>query len=129
MGILGAEGRLPNSKSLAILDGDKQASRGCIVLPGTSAPEIVVYGELKDINWANLPERIGVGAGTLFADLEDIMTDPNHHNWNKKLGDKVRKSHVSVWETLVGEWARMCLTEDDKERIYSSVEGILAQDH
>lgn len=129
MGVLGAEGRLPNPKNLAVLDGDKEPSRGCIVLPGTSAPEVVVYNGLKEKNWANLPERIGIGAGTLFADLEDIMTDPEHHNWNRKLGDKVRKSHVSVWETLVGEWVRTCLSDEDRERIYRSVEDVLAQEH
>jgi hypothetical protein len=83
MGVLGAEGRLLNPEKLAVLDGDKGSSKGCIMLPGTSAPEIVVYNELKAKNWADLPERIGVGAGTLFADLEDIMTDPDHHKWNK----------------------------------------------
>lgn len=129
MGVLGAERRLPNPKNLAVLDGDKEPSKGCIVLPGTFAPEIVVYNDLRAKNWADLPERIGIGAGTLFADLEDIMTDPDHHNWNKKLGDKVRKSHVSVWETLVAEWVRTCLSDDDRERIYRSVEDVLAQDH
>lgn len=129
MGVLSAEKRLPNPKNLAVLDGDKEPSQGCIVLPGTSAPEVVVYNELRGKNWASLPERIGIGAGTLFADLEDIMTDPEHHNWNRKLGDKVRKSHISVWETLVAEWVRTCLSDDDRERIYRSVEDVLAQEH
>jgi len=126
MGALGADGRLPTSKNLAFVDGDKEASRGCIVLPGNAAPEIVVYSGLKGKNWEGLPERIGIGAGTLFADLDDIMTDPNHHNWNRKLGDKVRKSHVSIWETLVAEWVKSCLCENDRDRIYRAVEDILA---
>jgi predicted ATPase len=129
MGLLGAKGRLPNKKNLAVLDGDKEPTQGCIALPGTAAPEVVVYQQLKAKNWAHLPERTGIGAGTLFADLDDIMTDPDHHNWNKKLGDKVRKSHVSVWETMVSEWARECLDPDDRDRIYRAIEDILAQEH
>lgn len=129
MGVLGAEGRLPTPKNLGVLDGDKEVSKGCIVLPGGYAPEIVIYHDLKEKNWASLPERLGIGAGTLFADLEDITTDPSHHNWNKKLGDKVRKSHVSVWETLVSEWVRVCLSAEDRDRIYGAVESVLAQEH
>lgn len=129
MGLLSAQKRLPTSKNLAVLDGDQEPGQGCILLPGTAAPEIVVYGELREKDWANLPERIGIGPGTLFADLEDIMTDPNHHNWNKKLGDRVRKSHTSVWEVLVSEWTRVCMSKEDQERIYRSIEDVLAEDH
>ncbi len=128
MGQLSSDGKLPNRKSLAILDGDKESTKGCIVLPGTSAPEVVVYSDLKEENWAALPERFGIGAGTLFADLEDIMTNPDHHDWSRALGDKVRKSHSSVWEILASEWVKKCLSRSDAERIYSAVEEILAKE-
>lgn len=128
MGQLGSEKKLPYRKSLAVLDGDKEPVEGCIVLPGSSAPEIVVYKELQAKEWGELPERLGIGAGTLFADLEDIMTDPDHHKWNRKLGDKVRKSHTSVWEIVAREWVKVCLCEDEFERIYASVFDSLTQE-
>lgn len=99
-----------------------------INLPGQDAPEIVVYKQLKEqkSEWGNLPERFGVGAGTLLADLDDIITDPDHHKWNRKLGDKVRKSHISsVWEIMAREWVKEFLTQEEKEIIYKSIIEIL----
>ncbi|MGB3508519.1 MAG: AAA family ATPase [Microcoleaceae cyanobacterium] len=127
MGQLGADKKLPYGKSLAVLDGDQETSRGCINLPGKDAPEILVYIQLKEQTpeWGNLPERFGIGAGTLLADLDDIITDPDHHKWNRKLGDKVRKSYISVWETLAREWVKECLAKEQKDIIYQSIIDIL----
>jgi predicted ATPase len=125
MGKLGHEKKLPYGKSLAVLDADKDSSLGCIVLPGIEAPEVVVFKQLQDKGWGGLSERFGLGAGMLYADLDDIVTNPNHHQWNRTLGDKVRKSHVSVWETMASEWVKKCLCDDEYHRIYNSVINIL----
>lgn len=127
MGQLGAEKKLPYGKSLAVLDGDKEKSTGCIVLPGSASPEVVVFTQLKEKKWGQLPERFGVGAGTLYADLNDILTNPNHHTWNRTLGDKVRESYLSVWKTMTKEWVKECLYDEDYNRIFNSIIEILNQ--
>lgn len=120
MGKLGHEKRLPY-KSIAFVDGDKEASDGCLKLPGDDSPEHVVFNDLKTKNWVNLPERFGIGAGTLFGILEDAMLNPLHHEWTKIIGNKVRMSAKSVWEILCNEWAKTCLEDTYKESILNSL--------
>jgi predicted ATPase len=124
LGELGQGGRLPYP-SLAILDGDHQAPN-CLSLPGTVAPERMVYAELRGAGWPDLPERFGVGAGTLFGVLEDAMREPDHHKWNALVGDQVRKSASSVWEILAKEWSRSCLNPLDRERIAGRIADLIA---
>jgi len=107
LGGLGKANKLPY-RSVAILDGDTKDAN-CLNLPGTTAPERMVYGELKDKGWPHMSERFGIGAGTLLTDLEDAMLEPDHHNWNAKVGDRVLKSSTSVWEILANEWCKSCL--------------------
>ncbi len=119
LGSLGQSGKLPY-KSISIVDGD-HPSDDCIALPGTAAPERVVFSELKAAGWPHLAERFGIGAGTLLTHLEDAMLDPDHHKWTKLVGDRVVKSSTSVWEVLANEWCRTCLTDEDRNRIASAL--------
>ena len=107
LGGLGKGGKLPY-RSLAIVDGD-HIDANCLSLPGTNAPERMVYADLKAKNWPNLSLRFGIGAGTLLTALEDAMLEPDHHKWNAKVGDQILKSSTSVWEILANEWCKSCL--------------------
>lgn len=122
LGELGKNGRLPY-KSVAIVDGDKP-DKNCLSLPGTLAPEKMVYSDLKAKNWANLDNRFGIGAGTLHTALEDAMLDPHHHSWNTRVGDQVRKSSTSVWEILANEWCKSCLDPKVRKALADSLEEI-----
>lgn len=124
MGELGIHGKLPY-KSMAVLDGDETPSNGCLTLPGNKAPERVVFEGLKAINWKNLPERFGIGAGDLFAWLDDAMLIPDHHEWTSAVGNRVIKSKMSVWETLAAEWARSCLDPQDRKLVVEAVQTAL----
>ena len=62
------------------------------------APEIIVFEQLRDMNWPNLQDRFGIGAGRLFDYLQDAMRDPDHHKWAELVGDRILKSASSVWE-------------------------------
>jgi hypothetical protein len=115
LGDLGVGGKLPY-KSVAVVDGD-HPSDNCILLPGTIAPERVVFDDLRATSWLHLPERFGIGAGTLLTYLEDAMLNPDHHEWTKAVGDKVLKSSTSVWEILANEWCRTCLNPQERDRI------------
>ena len=107
LGALGKAGKLPY-KSIAIVDGD-HVDPSCLSLPGTAAPERVVYADLKAKDSPNLSQRFGIGAGTLLTALEDAMLEPDHHRWNARVGDQILKSSVGVWEVLANEWCRSCL--------------------
>lgn len=119
LGDLGRNGKLPY-RSIAILDGDHQ-HQSCLNLPGSLAPEREVFNDLLANGWPNLPDRFGVGAGTLFSALEDAMLDPDHHRWTALVGDRVLKSSTSVWETLCREWCRNCLSNEARDHIINSI--------
>ena len=126
LGQLASEERLPY-KSLGVLDGDQPDNTGCIKLPGNSAPEILVFEQLKAKNWQNLSERFGVGAGSLFDYLQDAMRDPDHHRWTTLVGDKILKSASGVWEILSNEWCKQCLTENDQNQITTTIINLLEE--
>lgn len=124
MGNLSSNNQLP-IPGLGVLDGDIEESTGCLNLPGTNAPEVVVFGSLKDKNWPNLDARFGVGAGTLFTILDEATLNPDHHQWPIIVGDKVRMSGKNVWQVLVKEWVLECLEEkvgeEFKEKILATL--------
>ena len=124
LGQLAHNGRL-RYKAFGILDGDSETSEGCIKLPGNEAPEYVVFNGLKGLNWKDLQERFGIGAGSLFTILEDAMLDPYNHKWTSLVGDKVLKSSTSVWEILCNQWCKICLTEEEKGVIVEAVKELL----
>ncbi|GER12469.1 ATP-dependent nuclease [Variovorax boronicumulans] len=115
LGTLGKAGKLPY-KSLAVVDGD-HADPNCFRLPGTVAPERMVYADLKEKGWPNLAQRFGIGAGSLLTALEDAMLEPDHHRWNALVGDQIVKSSVSVWEVLANEWCKSCLDPQDRKSL------------
>jgi hypothetical protein len=111
MGSLAENRRLPY-KSIAVVDGDH-------------APEKIVYSELKNINWPDLPARFGIGAGTLLTVLEDAMLEPDHHKWNTSVGDRILKSSTSVWEIICNQWCKSCLTDNARQSIYAPINEVI----
>jgi predicted ATPase len=124
MGKLLSEGKL-TQPGLGILDGDQEVQVGCIALPGADAPELVVFRGLQQAGWARLNERFGVGAGDLFALLDDVVLNDDFHLWPSLVGDRILKSKLSVWETMVTEWCRVCLTDEDRDSFVAEIKRIL----
>lgn len=123
LGALGKAGKLPY-KALAIVDGDHR-DRNCLSLPGDTAPERLVYTDLKASGWPNLAHRFGIGAGTLLTALEDSMLEPDHHRWNAIVGDQILKSSISVWEVLANEWCRSCLDSEIRRSLSEAIAVVL----
>jgi predicted ATPase len=128
MGSLSKSNRLPY-KSIAFVDGDHDATTGCVSLPGDVAPERLIYSELKALSWPDLPMRFGVGAGTLLTVLEDAMLEPDHHKWNTIVGDRIVKSSASVWEVLCNQWCKSCIDPGLRQRIYTSMNDVISAGH
>ncbi len=98
--------------SIAIVDGDcHKRYPDCLCLPGTTAPEKMVFEDLKKLGWKHLDERFGIGAGHLFQYLEDAMLQQDVHEWTTYVGDKIHKNKESVWTIMAEEWCKQCLNE------------------
>lgn len=119
MGRLSLNDKLPIA-GIGVLDGDIQDTDGCINLPGTTPPELIVFKDLKDRQWPNLENRFGIGASSLFTILEEAMLLPDHHHWINYVGDRIRMSSKSVWQVLAQEWVKSCLPQDEHDRIMMS---------
>jgi len=124
MGELADSGKLPH-RGIAVLDGDQEQAKGCVLLPGADAPERVVFIQLKAKNWASLHERFGIGAGDLHTYLDDTILNPDFHQWPKLVGDRVLKSSMTVWDVMATEWCRTCLTNADRDALTTAIQGVL----
>ena len=112
---LSREGKLPN-RSMGIIDGDKSADHpDCPSLPGAFAPERMVFEDFKKINWDKLEDRFGMGAGGLYAILDEAVLQPDHHQWTTFVGDRIKKSSQVVWQIMAEEWCKQCLKQEDAE--------------
>jgi hypothetical protein len=116
------EHKLPY-KGLAIVDGDKinECTNCDIGLPGQKAPEKQVIEDLKAINWQNLDNRFGIGAGSLFRVFQKAILEPDHHDWTTYIGDNIKQSKSYVWSVMVEEWCKQCLSVDERGRIYNAI--------
>lgn len=120
LGGLVYENKLPY-KGIGVLDGDYQLSNGCVKLPGNDAPEKVIFGKFKDVNWRNLDNRFGIGAGELFDIFNDSILEPDHHKWTTVIGDKIRLGKKQVWDIFVNEWCKQFINDDDKNQVINPI--------
>jgi predicted ATPase len=107
--------------SLVFLDGDQLPSKGCIVLPGGDAPEIVVFDGLKQKNWNGIAERISRSPSDLIDACDAAMTLPNHHDWVKAAADRLVVGGAVLWQAMCSEWAKQCLKAIDAKLISDTV--------
>jgi len=122
---LSAESKLPY-KSISFIDGDKKNEfSDCPYLPGDMAPEKVIFTGLKNLNWNNLDNRFGLGAGLLYKTLNDAMLAPDHHDWTTIVGDRIKQSKDYVWSVLIAEWCKQCLEPTEKERILDIISNAI----
>lgn len=124
---LALQSKLPY-KSISIVDGDKRSEcPRCLSLPGEIAPEKMVFEQLKELNWNKLDDRFGVGAGTLFKYLDDAMLIPDHHEWTTDIGNKIKQSKDTVWNVLVEEWCKQCLSNEEAEQFVQALQDEISR--
>ncbi|MBZ5515594.1 MAG: AAA family ATPase [Acidobacteriia bacterium] len=107
------------------LDGDQGVADGCINLPGSEAPEIVVFQSLKSRNWLKLHER----TGRLFSEVIDACTQAmvlaDHHDWIKYAASKLLIGGDFLWQAMCSEWATNCLSADEAKKLVQPIEDAL----
>jgi hypothetical protein len=53
------------------------------------------------------------------------MLMPGHHQRTVTVGARIRKSALSVWETMAAEWSRACLQDNEQQHISTAIEEAL----
>jgi hypothetical protein len=88
----------------AIGDGDSEPGPGCSVLPGSDAPEQVVFKSLRAKNWGHLWTRVSRDISDVYDACTNAMTLP-HHEWVTFAANHVRYGGHALWRAMCAEWA------------------------
>lgn len=120
LGIMASQKRFPRP-SLVFLDGDQECSAGCRVLPGSDAPERVIFEGLKAVNWIDVASRIGRKPSETIDALSRAMSNSDHHRWVDEAADNLVLGTDILWQALCSSWATNCAT---KQQIDSVIDPI-----
>ena len=132
--VVAAVGQLASSRKLrkpglGVVDGDTQATTGCVALPGTAPPERQVILGLDDEAWKEVASRLGVTVGELLDAKDDAILVPDHHAWTRSiartLGGLTRPSEV--WLAMAQVWSNKIVgpaaAKDWCQPIEAAIEG------
>ena len=125
LGLMNAQKRFPRP-TLVILDGDQEQSEGCILLPGTDAPERQIYNDLNKINWLDITTHLYRSYSDFVDAAQKAMTLSNHHEWNKAVADKIIYGGNDLWRVLCRSWVKnVLLKQDDGMTIVEAIRNKL----
>lgn len=112
LGALAERQRLPRP-ALVVLDGDQQATDGCVILPGGEAPERVVFADLESLGWPDVAGRLSRAHADLVDSVHRAMTDADHHTWLRTVANDVLLGTDELWRVMVTVWLERSRTEQD----------------
>lgn len=110
---------------VVFVDGDQKKKDGVCLLPGTTAPERLVFAALKGIEWKGVSERTGRSPSTIIDALDKAMTIGNHHEWLKSAADELHLGKQHLWQVLAAIWIKECATEAQKDSIVDPIREAL----
>lgn len=116
LGLMTSQQRFPRPTAV-FLDGDQTPSVGCHLLPGNDAPEIVVFTELKKLNWHGLAPRLGRTESNVIDTCNQAMTRTDHKEWVQAAADRLAIGTDVLWQSMCAEWARAGLTDSQAQEI------------
>ena len=120
LGIMVENQRFPRP-SIVFVDGDQPRMAGCIQLPGSDAPERVVFEGLQQHKWANLHLRTGRDYSEVADALSRAMASANHHEWVGLAATRLVLGGDVLWTLMCHEWANSCLEKTDIASILDAV--------
>jgi hypothetical protein len=102
------------------LDGEQEASDGCILLPGADAPERVVFDRLVKNNWGDVNTRISRDYSDVADACQKAMTLSDHHEWVRAAANQLRCGSDVLWQAMCSEWAKMASASE----VQPLIEGV-----
>ena len=126
LGQMAAGDRFPRP-TCVFVDGDQEAKDGCFALPGSDAPERVVFEALSNVNWAKLHERVNRNFSDVADACKAAMTYTDHHEWVRLAADRLLLSGIVLWQAMCGEWSRNCLDAAEADTVVAPIEMALAK--
>ncbi|MCW3478654.1 hypothetical protein OL229_03605 [Neisseriaceae bacterium JH1-16] len=124
LGQMVAQERFPRP-TVIFLDGDQEEAVGCHLLPGQDAPEIVVFGGLKDLRWVDVARVVNRSHSDLVDYAEDAMTQPDHHRWPGIVADRLIVGGDELWRAMCRVWVANNISQDTANRIVESIDSLL----
>jgi hypothetical protein len=112
--------------SCVYVDGDMKSAVGCILLPGSDAPERVVFEALSAKNFLNLWSRIGRDISSVMDECNKAMTLGDHHEWVTAAANGLFCSGNILWQAMCAEWAQNLLKPWDVKPIIQPIEDKLS---
>jgi len=103
LGLMNHQNRFPKP-TIVLLDGDQDSSDGCLVLPGSDAPERIIYEDLNQIGFPNVSTIISRSHSDLVNHCQSAMGLPDHHDWNKSVADNIVCGGNELWRALCRSW-------------------------
>jgi predicted ATPase len=124
LGYMVSENRFPR-KSLVFLDGDQEASPGCLLLPGEDAPERVVFESLQKIGWVGVADRINRSHSAFVDAAESAMTASNHRDWLRFIADQIVIGGHELWRAMCIVWADKCLNTREVSDMLKTLDDMI----
>lgn len=111
LGQMVAQNRFPRP-SRVFLDGDGAVADGCVLLPGSDAPERVVFNSLKPKKFAETWSHIARDIDLVQDACTTAMTLADHHEWVRAAAIKLMCNSDTLWHALCIEWAKRLSIEE-----------------
>jgi hypothetical protein len=96
------------------------------LLPGQEAPERVVFGALKEKNWADLSTRLSRDFSLVADACAQAMTFDDHHDWVRLAANKLLVSGDLLWQQMCAAWVANCVTATEGQAIAQPVQDALS---
>lgn len=94
------------------LDGDNGEATGCILLPGSDAPERVIFARLRRERWGDLWTRVGRDISLVADACERATLLGDHHDWVRFAANQLRCGGDTLWQAMCAEWAARSNSSD-----------------
>ena len=124
MGLMVDQSRF-SRPTMVVLDGDQDPAPGCLTLPGSDAPERVVFEAIASVGWTGVAQQVGRSHSDLVDAATAAMTNPDHHDWVRQVGDVVLIGGNELWRAMVASWLQHCGADSHFAGILDHVDELL----
>jgi len=125
LGRVAAKDKLP-ILARCILDGDQEEAPGCIVLPGSAAPERQVIVDIHSSATKELSQRLDMPEASVTDALNKTMTKQDHHDWISEAARHLNnQSEGYLWTTMCQVWLIHCLNNEERNSFTDPIESLL----